>query len=385
MLDILTTKKNLNDYFYYLCNLYDKKKFSNFKAIYQFYFEEEGDIYHFNVSILDGKVEYNEGIHDNPNLTIYTPLSVWFDISSKVRNGTWAYITKKYKIKGPLRYLLMFEKVFGKIFSEKEINGVNDRKKDFEIPKKRVWKKSKKVLIIEGSPRKENGHTYLYLNSFIKGIEKAGAIVEIIYIYDKKINLEPCRGCEACWVKNDRVCVIKDDIPEIIQKINNSYLTIYAFPLYIDSIPARLKALIDRYFINLLPVFVPFDKFTRHPLRNIKERYMCLFSVCGFPEIEHFNPLVKTFQDIARNFHTPLIATILRPGSQFFYRAPNCKYYLEKIFASLEQAGEDLINRGKISNKILKSISNNFAIKKDVWNNFANMYWYLKSEKYGEN
>lgn len=95
--------------------------------------------------------------------------------------------------------------------------------------------------------------------------------------------------------------MIKDDANELIEKINSAYLTIYAVPLYIDSVPAKMKAFLDRQFISVMPVFVPYHNFTRHPLWNPKERYIAIFCVSGFPVIQHFRPIVETFKGIARN------------------------------------------------------------------------------------
>ncbi|MEW6619192.1 MAG: NAD(P)H-dependent oxidoreductase [bacterium] len=380
MIEIPSTKDNLSNLFRYLVNLYDNKQFPDFEAVYQFVLEEDGETYYFYLSVSGGKAGYGEGKHSNPTITIYSPVSVWLDIVSGEISGTWGWLTRKYRIKGSLYYLKMFNKVFGKKFTDEEIAGIEDKVQDFEILKKRVWKKPDKILIINGSPRRKNGFTYFYLQYLMKGIEQTGTEVEVIDIYNKEFNIEPCRGCFTCWTKTNGKCVIEDAANELIEKVNNSCVTIYAFPLYISSIPAKLKAFLDREFITVKPVFVPYRNLTRHPLQNTKERYIVLFSVNGFPEIEYFGPVVETFHGIARDFHTPLIATILRPGAQFITDAPPYRVYLKQILASLEQAGKELVEQGKVSRKVLKSISSNYGISKKLWRNYANLYWFLKGK-----
>lgn len=376
MIGMPSTKENLSNLFRYLINLYDKKRFPDFEAVWQFVLEEDGETYYFYLSVSGGKAEYGEGKHGDPTITIYSPVSVWLDITSGKLSGTWAYLTRKYRVEGPLYYLKILDKVFGKKFTDEEIPGVEDKIQDFEISKIRVWKKPDKVVVINGSPRRRNGFTYFYLHYLIKGIEQAGTEVEVIDIYDK-FEIEPCRGCFTCWTKTNGKCVIKDDANELIEKVNSAYLTIYAFPLYVDSIPAKLKAFLDRMFITVMPVFVQYHNLTRHPLWNTKERYMALFSICGFPEIEHFKPLIKTFSGIARNSHRPLIATILRPGAGSF-TAPPYRNYLKEISNSLESAGKELVEQGNVSGKVLKSISNNYGISKELWRTYANLHWFLK-------
>ena len=381
MIEMLSTKENLSKFFWQWSNLYDSKHFPDFEAVYQFFLEDEGETYYFYLSVSGGKAEYGEGKHKSPTITIYSPVSVWFDIASGKLSGRWGWLTRKYRIQGPLYYLRMLNKVFGKNFTNEEIPGIEDKIQDFEIPKKRIWKKPDKILIMNGSPRRKEGFTYFYLQYLIKGIEQTGTGVEVVDIYDTKFNIEPCRGCFSCWTKRNGKCVIEDEANELIDRVNNTYVTIFAFPLYIDSIPAKLKAFLDRVFISVMPVFVPYNNLTRHPLRNTKERYMALFSINGFPEIEHFRPVVKTFQGIARNSHRPLIATILRPGGQALYGGPPYRNYLKEVLSSLKQAGKELVEQGKVSKRILKSISSDYGISKNLWRTYTNLHWSLETKK----
>ena len=381
MIEMLSTKENLSRFFWHWSNLYDSKHFPDFEAVYQFFLEDGRENYYFYLSVSGGKAEYGEGKHKSPTITIYSPVSVWFDIASGKLSGRWGWFTRKYHIQGPLYYLRMLNKVFGKSFTNEDIPGIEDKIQDFEIPKKRIWKKPDKILIINGSPRREEGFTYFYLQYLIKGIEQTGTGVEVVDIYDTKFNIEPCRGCFACWTKTNGECVIEDGANELIDKVNDTDLNIFAFPLYINSIPAKLKAFLDRQFISVMPVFVPYNNLTRHPLRNTKERYMALFSINGFPEIEHFRPVVETFQGIASNSHRPLIATILRPGAQALYGRPTCRNYLREVLASLKQAGKELVEKGKVSKVILKSISSDYGISKNSWRTYTNLYWSLETKK----
>ena len=107
---------------------------------------------------------------------------------------------------------------------------------------------------------------------------------------------------------------------------------------------------------------------------------MTIFSISGFPEIEQFKPVVETFKGIARNSHRPLIASILRPGAESF-TAPPYRDYLEEILTSLEQAGKELVEQGKISQRILKSISSDYGVSKELWRIYTNLHWLLKGDR----
>lgn len=54
---------------------------------------------------------------------------------------------------------------------------------------------SKKILAIEGSPRK-GGNSDLLCDAFLKGASESGNETEKIYIQD--LNLQPCMACYGC-------------------------------------------------------------------------------------------------------------------------------------------------------------------------------------------
>ncbi|MGN0626398.1 MAG: flavodoxin family protein [Oscillospiraceae bacterium] len=100
---------------------------------------------------------------------------------------------------------------------------------------------SKKILILSGSPRK-GGNSDILCDEFMKGAKESGNEVEKIRVAEKNIGF--CRACYAC--KNSGVCVIKDDVSEILQKMIDADVLVLASPVYFYSIDAQLKALIDR-------------------------------------------------------------------------------------------------------------------------------------------
>lgn len=107
----------------------------------------------------------------------------------------------------------------------------------------------KKVLILSGSPRK-NGNSDILCNEFMRGAIESGNQVEKIRVAEKKVGY--CMGCYAC--KDTGVCVIKDDMQEILQKIIDTDVLVLASPVYFYSIDAQLKAVIDRTVARWLEV-----------------------------------------------------------------------------------------------------------------------------------
>lgn len=100
---------------------------------------------------------------------------------------------------------------------------------------------AKKILILSGSPRKNGNSDYL-CEKFFEGAKDAGHDVEKIFISAKKIAY--CRACYAC--QKIGKCAINDDMAEILQKIIDADVLVFASPVYFYSINAQIKTVLDR-------------------------------------------------------------------------------------------------------------------------------------------
>jgi multimeric flavodoxin WrbA len=101
---------------------------------------------------------------------------------------------------------------------------------------------SKKVLVLSSSPRK-NGNSEILCEQFMNGAIEAGHYVEKIFLSDKKINY--CIACESCS-RNNGVCIHKDDMAQILEKMIHFDVIVMATPVYFYTMDAQMKTLIDR-------------------------------------------------------------------------------------------------------------------------------------------
>ena len=99
----------------------------------------------------------------------------------------------------------------------------------------------KKVIIISSSPR-EGGNSYKLCEEFKKGAEKSGNEVELISLADKKIKY--CIACETCAETGK--CIHEDGMDEILSKIIDADVLVFATPIYFYDISGQLKTFIDR-------------------------------------------------------------------------------------------------------------------------------------------
>ncbi len=97
------------------------------------------------------------------------------------------------------------------------------------------------VLGLQGSPRK--GNTLFLLSKFMSATERLGASVATIDVQDKKIL--PCTECRVCETRG--FCPIDDDMTaEVYTLLREADIVVMAAPVFFYSVPAQLKALIDR-------------------------------------------------------------------------------------------------------------------------------------------
>ncbi len=102
---------------------------------------------------------------------------------------------------------------------------------------------SKNVLIISSSPRK-NGNSDMLCDEFLRGAADAGHNPEKIFLRDKKINY--CTGCGFCNTNDYTKCSQQDDINELMDKMENSDVIVFATPIYFYAIAGQMKTFIDR-------------------------------------------------------------------------------------------------------------------------------------------
>jgi multimeric flavodoxin WrbA len=206
-----------------------------------------------------------------------------------------------------------------------------------------------KITIFNGSPRGKKGNTHFMVKEFSKGAEQAKAEVENVFLVKKKIR--PCRGCFTCWIKTPGKCVIKDDMAELIQKLCESDIVVFATPVYIDNVTGIMKNFMDR----LIPVLDPhFAKDEGgecvHVSRYEKPAKLVIISNCGFPEQSHFHVLELLFKRIARNMRSEVIGEIYRSGGAILREAPVIlRPVISKYKKLLQLAGMEIVEKQRLS------------------------------------
>lgn len=102
----------------------------------------------------------------------------------------------------------------------------------------------KNVLIISSSPRK-NGNSQMLCEKFSEGAKEKGHSVDMVRLTD--LNIGFCRACDVC-LKNGGNCILKDDMPNLIELYKKADVVVLATPVYFYGISAPMKTFIDRMY-----------------------------------------------------------------------------------------------------------------------------------------
>lgn len=101
----------------------------------------------------------------------------------------------------------------------------------------------KKILIIQGGGRPK-GNTAQLVDAFARGAEDAGHQVETISLLKNEV--KGCLGCNAC--RYGKPCVQKDSFNNLVPKMKEADLLVFASPLYFWTISSRIKAFVERFY-----------------------------------------------------------------------------------------------------------------------------------------
>jgi multimeric flavodoxin WrbA/putative sterol carrier protein len=342
-------------------------------GIIQFYFSHKNQEWFCYIKADENHLAFCVGTADHPTVTLRCNFLHWLDLSSGRLNPVWGMITQKLKFKGQTSFF----KTLPKPDFDVNIKDKDDPYSYFEknAVKNRTLPQS--VIIINASPRSDNGYTEQFVSHFAEGIRETGVNVEEIYL--SKLRIKTCTGCWHCWIKENG-CVFdgKDDFYALFEKVNRADTIVYALPLYVDGMPSILKNYFDRSVRRVYPYICNDTKKMRHPRRiDRKNQTMMLLSICGFQEKTQFKALETHFRAIAHNFHIPLTETVYRPGAMFLFNNPFFYKAQIEILENMKKAGMELVLTGKINRVTKRKIEQKITGKKEFVK-MTNYFWFNK-------
>ena len=99
------------------------------------------------------------------------------------------------------------------------------------------------VVVVQGSPRSDGNCAALAIEAF-ETCETAGLEVVIVSACALMSEAMPCDGCMQCVATGQ--CVHDDEMSLFVDMLDEASGLVWLTPVYFSSLPAGLKALIDR-------------------------------------------------------------------------------------------------------------------------------------------
>lgn len=109
-----------------------------------------------------------------------------------------------------------------------------------------------KVIAINGSPRKK-GNTAELLKSMLEGAKENGAKTKLYHLYE--MDYTGCVSCFACKKKGNDcngLCVIKDDLKEVLEEILKCDALIIGSPIYFSDVTGEIRSFLERLLFPIL-------------------------------------------------------------------------------------------------------------------------------------
>lgn len=237
----------------------------------------------------------------------------------------------------------------------------------------------KKILVINGSPKKDQSTTMAVTNAFVKGLCSTGEY-ESETLVVSSLNIKPCLGCLGCWGRSEGECIIKDDdIPMVKAKILECDILVVSFPLFFFGMPGQLKCMTDR-LLSILNTYegqdVP-ENGSFHGFRyDVTGKKFVLISGCAWNDSKVFSSLLQQFDCILgpgtyTSMFCPQIKAIVDQGMR-----PRLVRYLK----GYEDAGAEFAKNLKLSDETAEKLKKT-PFSKEVYQQILAMNWQMEKEK----
>lgn len=211
---------------------------------------------------------------------------------------------------------------------------------------------NQKILVFNGSPKKEKSDTWHLTKAFLKGMTSIHDYdIQMINVIDQKIHY--CQGCFSCK-QNGGKCIYHDDMEDILKAILQSDILIFSFPLYSYSMPAHLKALIDRTMpLSSMAMHEVHGRYEHDSQYDFSKLKYVMISGCGFPNFHNnFEAMVQQFINMFGKDDSTIITVVEAP----MLNSEEAKSVTEPFLKIIQEAGKEYVREGKISQETQKKI-----------------------------
>ena len=238
----------------------------------------------------------------------------------------------------------------------------------------------KKILILNGSPKREHSATINVTKAFVEGLKEAtGAEVKYINLAD--LNIKPCTGCLSCWGRTEGECIIKgDDIPAIKKEIEECDIFIESYPLFFFGMPGTMKVFTDR-MLSMMNTYMgqksPVNGESFHGIRNPKDQKFIIITSCAYTEYGPvYEPLIKQYDCICgKGNYTMLFAPQLKTLMDL-----NNASKIDKYLSKFKDAGVEFGKNLSLSDETYELLKKP-PFTEGAYKIFLNNFWTSERER----
>ena len=227
-----------------------------------------------------------------------------------------------------------------------------------------------KIVVFNGSHRKQIGNTQIMVDEFLSGAQSGGAEVRQIKLLDYKIEL--CKACKLCW--KSETCILTDDFNFLAKTYLEADVVGFASPIYVDNLTGLMKVFLDRLISIANPMWELDEKGEcRHKKRHDKPQGMICFSNCGYPEQSHFEVISHIFHRMSRNMSTPILAEIYRGGGGLLtMNDQRFNSFTDQYLQLLFKAGQEFVQNQQITIETMAKLTAPILPGQNYVENFLN-------------
>ncbi len=207
-----------------------------------------------------------------------------------------------------------------------------------------------KMIAFNGSPAGKDSATNRIIEAFLSGAERAGAQTENYQLCDYAIS--QCRGCFACWFQSPGVCVMQDDMKQLLRAYQSADVVCFGSPVYSWNVTALLKNFVDR----LIPLKSPLitessGNFDMADAKQRVQRYVAIAN-CGFPGENNFSIIKAAFSCC-----NPALEIYRNCGKLLKSKQPSVQTVVGEYLQAVETAGYEMAATGQVCEETKQRMS----------------------------
>ncbi len=139
------------------------------------------------------------------------------------------------------------------------------------------------VLILNGGPADGRGALHRRIKEIAENEGRSRGFTVQAFDLDG-LDIKPCRGCFACWLKHPGTCAIKDEQEPVLRAMAAADIAIWITPVTFGGYSSALKKSLDRMIPNILPFFIKVRGEVHHPARYNRRQRLAVLGTLPSPD-----------------------------------------------------------------------------------------------------